>query len=197
MRKILKSGVFIAAFLFLPLRIFAFEAVIFNENILSQKVEEELNTIANELYDKTGIYLFVAAGAKTSLDELLLKQSELAKPNALLVLSQNSHKVDIVGSSEVLAFFDREAVLSPYPGTGTIIPILTSHKGQDIYNAAILNGYADIAERIAKYFNVKLESSIGNTNRDTINILRILIYGFICFALLYYAQRRIKRRKIV
>ncbi|MCH5336785.1 MAG: hypothetical protein J1D99_05135, partial [Campylobacter sp.] len=101
------------------------------------------------------------------------------------------------GSKEALAFFDKEAVLSPYPGTGTILPILTSHKGQDIYNAAILNGYADIADRLAKYFGIDLENSIGNSNRDTINILRILIYGFICFALLYYAQRRMKRRRNV
>lgn len=196
MRKILKGG-FFATLIFLPLQLFAFEVVAFNENLLSQRVSEKLNLIGNELYDKTGIYLFVAIGAKTSLEELIKKQDELPKPNVLLALSQDSHKVDIVGSKEALAFFDKEAVLSPYPSTGTILPILSSHKGQDIYNAAILNGYADIAERLAKYFNVKLENSTGNENRDTINILRILIYGFICFALLYYAQRRMKRRRNV
>lgn len=196
MKKILRGG-FFATLIFLPLQLFAFEVVAFNENILSQRVSEKLNLIGNELYDKTGIYLFVAIGAKTSLEELIKKQDELPKPNVLLALSQDSHKVDIVGSKEALAFFDKEAVLSPYPSTGTILPILSSHKGQDIYNAAILNGYADIAERLAKYFNVKLENSTGNENRDTINILRILIYGFICFALLYYAQRRMKRRRNV
>lgn len=196
MKKILKGG-FFATLIFLPLQLFAFEVVAFNENLLSQRVSEKLNLIGNELYDKTGIYLFVAIGAKTSLEELIKKQDELPKPNVLLALSQDSHKVDIVGSKEALAFFDKEAVLSPYPSTGTILPILSSHKGQDIYNAAILNGYADIAERLAKYFNVKLENSTGNENRDTINILRILIYGFICFALLYYAQRRMKRRRNV
>lgn len=196
MKKILRGG-FFATLIFLPLQLFAFEVVAFNENLLSQRVSEKLNLIGNELYDKTGIYLFVAIGAKTSLEELIKKQDELPKPNVLLALSQDSHKVDIVGSKEALAFFDKEAVLSPYPSTGTILPILSSHKGQDIYNAAILNGYADIAERLAKYFNVKLENSTGNENRDTINILRILIYGFICFALLYYAQRRMKRRRNV
>ena len=196
MRKILKGGILIAV-LFIPLQIFAFEAVVYNENVLSQKVSEELNLIGQELYDKTGIHLFVAAGASTPLEELLKKQDELPKPNVLLVLSQHSHKVDIVGSQEALTFFDKEAVLSPYPGTGTILPILTSHKGQDIFNAAILNGYADIADRLAKYFGLKLEHSIGNANRDTINILRILFYGFICFALLYYVQRKMKRARHV
>ena len=196
MRNFFKGG-FFATLIFLPLQLFAFEVVAFNENLLSQKVSEELNLIGNELYDKTGIYLFVAIGAKTPLEELIKKQDELPKPNVLLALSQDSHKVDIVGSKEALAFFDKEAVLSPYPGTGTILPILTSHKGQDIYNAAILNGYADIADRLAKYFGIDLENSIGNSNRDTINILRILIYGFICFAFIYYVQRRMKRRRSV
>ncbi len=193
MKRILRGGIFVLAFL--PLQLFAFEAVVFNENVLSQKLSEELNLIGQELYDKTGISLFVAVGSKTPLEELLLKQNELPKPSVLLALSQSSHKVDIVGSKEALSFFDKEEVLSPYSGTGTILPILTSHKGQDVFNAAILNGYADIAERLAKYFNVKLEHSIGNANRDTMNILRILIYGFICFALLYYTQRRMKRRR--
>lgn len=194
MKNFLKGGFFVALVL-LPLKLFAFEAVIYNENVLSKKVSEELSLIGTELYDKIGIYVFVAAGAKTPLEELLQKQNELPKPNVLLAISQSSHKVDIVGSKEALTFLDKEAVLSPYPSTGTILPILTSHKGQDVFNAAILNGYADIAERLAKSFNVKLEHSIGNANRDTMNLLRILIYGFICFALLYYAQRRMKRRR--
>ncbi len=101
-----------------------------------------------------------------------------------------------MGSKGALALIDKEAVLSPYPGTGSILPILATNKG-DIYNAAILNGYADIVDRVAKSLGLQLEHSIGNANRDTINILRILIYGFICFALLYYAQRRIKRKKML
>ena len=75
------------------------------------------------------------------------------------------------------------------------MPILASNKGKDIYNAAILNGYADITERIARYFNIKLENSIGNANRDTLNVLRIGIYGFLCIAALYYVQRKVKKRR--
>jgi len=193
MRAFIKEG-FLALLLFSPLQCFALQAVIYNENILSEKVTKEINLIGQELFEKTGIFLGVALGEKSSLEELAQKQKDLPKPNVLLVLSKNSHKVDIIGSKEALLFFDKEAVLSPYPGKGTILPLLASYKGQDIYNAAILNGFGDIAERIAKYFNVHLEHSIGNANRDTINILRILIYGFVCFALLYYTQRRIKRR---
>ncbi|EAI4357358.1 hypothetical protein CKD46_02795 [Campylobacter upsaliensis] len=194
MKKFLQGG-FLAIFLssLMPLSCFALEAVIYNENVLSQKVSNEINLIGKELYEKTGIFLALAAGEQSSFENLAQKQKDLPEPNVLLILSKNSHKVDIIGSSEALSFFDKEAVLSPYAGTGTILPILASKKG-DIYNAALLNGYGDIADRLAKYFNIKLESSIGNANRDTLDILRILLYGFICFALLYYTQRRLKKR---
>ncbi|ARE81272.1 hypothetical protein [Campylobacter helveticus] len=194
MKKFFQDG-FLAIFLsfFAPISSFALDAVIYNENVLSQKVSSKINLIGKELYEKTGIFLALAVGDKISLESLTQKQKDLPQPSVLLVLSKESHKVDIVGSSEALSFFDKEAVLSPYAGTGTILPILASKKG-DIYNAALLNGYADIADRLARYFKIELENSIGNANRDTLNILRILLYGFICFALLYYTQRRMKKR---
>ncbi|MDX2323924.1 hypothetical protein OXW40_06830 [Campylobacter hepaticus] len=196
MKKILQGG-FLAIFLSILLfsKAFALDAVLFNENVLSQKVSNEINLIGKELYEKSGIFVGVAIGDKTQFETLLQIQEKFPKSHILLLLSKDSHRVDIVGSKGALALIDKEAILHPYPGTGSILPILATNKG-DIYNAAILNGYADIIERVAKSKNIKLEHSIGNANRDTINILRIIIYGFICFALLYYVQRRIKRRKI-
>lgn len=195
MRKNIQGGIFVA-FLLLPLFLFAQNSIVFNENVLSQKVENEIALIGEELYEKTGIFLGVALGDKTKFEDLVQKQNALPKSYVLLVLSKASHKVDIVGSKGALALINKEEVLSPYSGVGSILPILATNKG-DIYNAAVLNGYADIAERLAKARGVSLRHSIGNANRDTLNILRILIYGFICFALLYYAQRRMKRRRNV
>lgn len=175
-----------------------------DDNLLSQKVIEKINTMGNELYSKTGVFVALALSSKKSLDELLafqneLKQNEETKNFVLLALSTSSHKVEIITSKEVSHFLDTKQIneiLSP-SAPGTILPILTSPKGKDIYNAAMLNGYADIVDRLAKYFNTTLESSIGNANRDTINLLRILIYGFICIALLFYVQRKIKRKRNV
>lgn len=195
MRKNIQGGIFVA-FLLLPLFLFAQNSIVFNENVLNQKVENEIALIGEELYEKTGIFLGVALGDKTKFEDLVQKQNALPKSYVLLVLSKASHKVDIVGSKGALALINKEEVLSPYSGVGSILPILATNKG-DIYNAAVLNGYADIAERLAKARGVSLKHSIGNANRDTLNILRILIYGFICFALLYYAQRRMKRRRNV
>ncbi|TKX31450.1 hypothetical protein [Campylobacter estrildidarum] len=198
MRKILRDGFSrtIFLFLFLPLKIFAFDSVVLNENILNQKVVNEINLIGKELQEKSGIFVGVIASDEADFETLLNMQERIPKSYILLILSKKSHKVDIVGSKGALILIDKETVLSPYSGTGSILPILATKKG-DIYNAAILNGYADITDRIAQARGIKLENSIGNANRDTINILRILIYGFVCFALLYYTQRRMKRKKNV
>lgn len=188
------KGGFLAAFIFFtPLN--AQNFVLFNEGVLNDKVVEQINTIGTELYNKIGVFVAVAVGDMSDFDTIKGKKNELKAPFALLVLSKSSHKVDIITSKEVGLFFDKEQVLSPYSGEGTILPILASNKGKDIYNAAILNGYADITERIARYFNIKLENSIGNANRDTLNVLRIGIYGFLCIAALYYVQRKVKKRR--
>ncbi|ULO00307.1 putative membrane protein [Campylobacter sp. RM10537] len=185
---------FLAIFLFFPLKVFALDYVVFNEGVLSPKVVKEINLIGKELEEKSQIFTGVAIGDNTDFETLFNMQKELPKSYILLILSKKSHRVDIVGSKGVLNLIDKEAILSPYSGTGSILPILATQKG-DIYNAAILNGYADIVDRITQARGITLNSSIGNTNRDTINILRILIYGFVCFALLYYVQRRMKGKR--
>ncbi|MBZ7947579.1 hypothetical protein H2256_01205 [Campylobacter sp. RM9929] len=194
MKKILRDSLFLAIFLFFPLKVFALDYVVFNEGVLSPKVVKEINLIGKELEEKSQIFAGVAIGDNTDFETLFNMQKELPKSYILLILSKKSHRVDIVGSKGVLNLIDKEAILSPYSGTGSILPILATQKG-DIYNAAILNGYADIVDRITQARGITLNSSIGNTNRDTINILRILIYGFVCFALLYYVQRRMKGKR--
>lgn len=187
MKALFKGSIFVA-FLFIS---FSQCNVILNENnTLNPMLVSKINEIGNELFDKTGIYVALAVGDKTSFEEIKKKQDELNKPYVLLALSKSSHKVDILASKETLTFFDKDEVLNTF-----IIPILGSPKGKDIYNASMLNGYAEIADQIASYFNIKLESSIGSANRDTLNLMRILIYGFICFAILFYVQRKIKRKK--
>lgn len=186
----------LAMFFSLCLPLFA-SSVIYNENMLSQKVVLELDKIGAELYKKTNIKLLVSIANQTSFEEALKKADLIKEPYILLVLSKSSHKLDIrVKPAKVLELFDKEAVLSPFSNEGTILPLLASNKGKDIYNAAILNGYADIAERVAKSKDIKLQSSIGDANRSTLDVLRFIIYGTVLLALLVIITRKIKKAKI-
>ena len=95
--------------------------------------------------------------------------------------------------------FDKEQILSPMPNRGSIIPILVNHKKDanmtGVINAAILNGYADIADQVAKSQGVELETSIGDTNRNFINALRYIFYGTLAFALFMYFYSRRKKKQ--
>ena len=162
-----------------------------NDEILSQKVSQKLNEIGNELYEKSGINLVVGVYKDGELDALF-KEQNLRSPFAFLALIRDKKKVEIFADSNTLGLFNKEQVLSPNPESGTIIPILVSKNGKDIYNAAILNGYADIAEQIAESLNLNLESSIGSSNKTTLNFLRFFIYGLIGLFIIIILYKKVK-----
>ncbi|AQW87230.1 putative membrane protein [Campylobacter pinnipediorum subsp. caledonicus] len=181
------------ALLFLVSACFGDKFVFNDDNILSQKVEEKLQTIADELYSKTGI--FVGASVfenlnKQSLDDKFLSLN-IKEPFAFIALAKDEKKVEIYADKKTLELFNKDQILSPFPESGTILPILASKNGKDIYNAAILNGYGDLSEQIAKSKNIKLVNAIGNSNKDTLNLLRFFIYGsmIFVFCFMFYKKR--------
>ena len=184
---------FILIFIFLLSQSLALGAnfVINNDEILSQKVSVKLNEIGSELYAKSGINLVVGVYKDGEL-EALFKEQNLSSPYAFLLLIKDKKKVEIFADSNTSKLFNKEQILSVNPESGTIIPILVSKNGKDIYNAAILNGYADIAEQIASSLNFQLESSVGNSNKTTLNFLRFFIYGLVAFFIIVIFYKKVK-----
>ncbi len=169
--------------------------VLLNDGIISEKVTSKIESMGAELYEKTGISVHVALPASLDGKTIALYKSELSKqlkaPFVLLTIAKYEKQIDIVNSKSLDEKFDREGVLSPYPWSGTILPLLTLRKATDKYNAATLNGYADIVEQIASSHNIKLEEAIGSTNKNIYLYLKIVIYGFLLFVLGRYFYRRI------
>lgn len=192
------KGVFYALILFIT-PIFADKIVLANENILSPKVAEKISTIGEELREKTGIYAGVAIFENLGDKSINEKFSELnlKPPYAFLLLTKLEHKVEIFADEATMKLFDKEQILSPYPSKGSILPILASKKGKDIYNASMLNGYADMAEQIADSKGIKLQNAIGSSNKITLDILRLGIYGSIIFVItaMIFAKFRRKNAK--
>ena len=184
---------FILIFIFLLSQSLALGAnfVINNDEILSQKVSVKLNEIGSELYAKSGINLVVGVYKDGEL-EALFKEQNLSSPYAFLLLIKDKKKVEIFADSNTSKLFNKEQILSVNPESGTIIPILVSKNGKDVYNAAILNGYADIAEQIASNLNLQLESSVGNSNKTTLNFLRFFIYGLVAFFIIVIFYKKVK-----
>ena len=184
---------FILIFIFLLSQSLALGAnfVINNDEILSQKVSVKLNEIGSELYAKSGINLVVGVYKDGEL-EALFKEQKLSSPYAFLLLIKDKKKVEIFADSNTSKLFNKGQILSVNPESGTIIPILVSKNGKDVYNAAILNGYADIAEQIASSLNFQLESSVGNSNKTTLNFLRFFIYGLVAFFIIVIFYKKVK-----
>lgn len=184
---------FILIFIFLLSQSLALGAnfVINNDEILSQKVSVKLNEIGSELYAKSGINLAVGVYKDGEL-EALFKEQNLSLPYTFLLLIKDKKKVEIFADSNTSKLFNKEQILSVNPESGTIIPILVSKNGKDVYNAAILNGYADIAEQIASSLNLQLESSVGNSNKTTLNFLRFFIYGLVAFFIIVIFYKKVK-----
>ena len=184
---------FILIFIFLLSQSLALGAnfVINNDEILSQKVSVKLNEIGSELYAKSGINLVVGVYKDGEL-EALFKEQNLSSPYAFLLLIKDKKKVEIFADSNTSKLFNKEQILSVNPESGTIIPILVSKNGKDVYNAAILNGYADIAEQIASNLNLQLESSDGKSNKTTLNFLRFFIYGLVAFFIIVIFYKKVK-----
>ena len=184
---------FILIFIFLLSQSLALGAnfVINNDEILRQKVSLKLNEIGSELYTKSGINLVVGVYKNGEL-EALFKEQNLSSPYAFLLLIKDKKKVEIFADSNTSKLFNKEQILSVNPESGTIIPILVSKNGKDVYNAAILNGYADIAEQIASSLNLQLESSVGNSNKTTLNFLRFFIYGLVAFFIIVVFYKKVK-----
>ncbi|WP_169733412.1 TPM domain-containing protein [Sulfurospirillum arcachonense] len=195
----IKRRVFLLCALFLSISAVANASfVVVNDEIISQKVTQKINTMGSELFTNTGISVYVALPQSLEKKSIFEYEKEISlklrKPYVLLTIAKNEEQLDILYTQGLEKRFDKEAVLSPFPWSGTILPILTQKKENDQYNAATLNGYADIVEQIAKSYNVKLQSAIGNTNKNIYLYLKIIIYGFLLIVIGKYLYKKMGKR---
>jgi len=191
------KGIFLfCLFLILPLTLFSKEFVVYDP-ILDERAAQKIEEMGEELFRKSGVKVFLIAkekGGQDIVDYAKNFAKELSSPYVILTLFLTEQKVDIYHSKGLESQFDKEAMLSPLPWKGTIIPLLTNKKKEVGVSAALLNGYADIVDQIAAYRNITLESSIGSSNKTTISIVKLLVYGFVGVLVVLMIIRRIKER---
>jgi hypothetical protein len=134
-------------------------------------------------------------------------------------------KVDILASDPSLyEYFDKKQVLSPVASPvqaflmalfysssfdsfkeiasssgGTILPLLAQkakeneQKGK--YSGSMFNGYVDIAEQIAQSKGIVLEHAVGNANKNSIFVVKLLFYGMIIYGIFLYLKRKLYLRR--
>jgi hypothetical protein len=184
-------------FLFLPTFLGANEFVM-HDGIVDERAVAKIEEMGEELYRKSGVKVFLTAKKSAEGEDIFAYEKRLSatlnSPHVLLTLFLEEKKVDIYTSQGLEKEFDKEGMLSPLPWKGTIIPLLTEKKKVLDVTPALLNGYADIVDQIASYRKIHLESSIGSANKDTLNIVKLLVYGFVAVLVILMLIRRMKER---
>ena len=165
--------------------------ILINEGILKPEAAARLDEIGTELKLKSGISLALGVSHQ-SLDELLNLAQSLNEPYLLFVMSLKDKKIK-VQSAGVFAPNEAEKIAQKVLES-SVYPLLGQKNPN--YAAALFNGYADFADIIAANAKITLASSVGNANRQTMNIIKIVFYGVICVALLYFFSRRTKRKRV-
>lgn len=151
--------------------------------------------------------------------------AQFDSPTILLTFSELDTKVDIMANDKSLyQYFDKKQVLSPVASNvqafmmavvhsnswdsfveiatssgGTILPLLAqkAKDGQQTgkYAGSMYNGYVDIAEQIAQAKGIVLENAVGNANKKSIFVIKLLFYGMILYGIFLYLKRKIYLRR--
>jgi len=169
-----------------------------NDDVIAKTAAQKIEEMGNELYSKTGVSIrLIAKKHLTQKEFLAIKNDYLSKlkpPYILWIFSHTYMDRKNIGinqmfkSSDLNDKFDEDALFSPWRGSFTRL-ITTKSKG-DIVSAAFLNGFADMADRIADAYGVKLDSSVGNTNKNIYTFLQVIFYGSIIFFVGGYFYRK-------
>jgi len=131
----------------------------------------------------------------------------------------------LANDSSLYKYFDKRQVLSPVSSPvqafiisvinarsidsfieglsnygGTILPIISlknkeSESDLGKFSAGMYNGYTDIAEQIADSKNIELIHAAGNTNKDTLFIVKILFYSIVLYAIYMYIRKKLYIRR--
>lgn len=170
---------------------------VYNDGVILDKTETKIEEMANELYEKTGVSAYLLAKKRLDGKTILAYEKEFSKkikpPFAILAITLNEQKVDIYNSKDLDSDFDKDALLSPFPWSGTIIPLLTQKKNYSV-SAAMLNGYADMVGQIANSKDIELKSGIGSTNRNMVMFLRLSIYLFLFIVIGWYFINKVRKK---
>lgn len=202
-----KMIVLFALSFFLSSNLFASQFVLSNDGLIDERAVGKIEEIGQEAKAKLGVNIYVYAKESLGLEEgtstkdkiEFIKNQEkeliksLDKPYVVLTLAVEDTHVNLIVSSQLKQIVDKNEILNGY-----VVPLLASKDKNTLFakvSAAVLNGYAAIADTIANDRNIKLKSSIGSSGKVAGSIWKVFMYTLIVFGLFIYIYAILKRRK--
>ena len=162
--------------------------------------------MGEELFGKTGISTVVVAKKRLDKREFLRLKSnylqELKAPYVIWFFAKDYYDNDVkrhgrmnilIPSDDIKGKYDESSMFSPFNGTFTKLIVIKKSK-TDPTSAAFLNGYGDLTDMLAKSYGVKLDSSLGDESKETVNVVRVVFYLSVLFFLLWYLKIKLFKK---
>jgi len=175
--------------------------------LLDPRAKEKINQIGTEVKQKLNVNIYIDLKGTNGIDMNLPrpKRIELTRQKdkeilkhvkgnyIVLVLALEQMYANILMPKEFENIIDKNDILDGY-----VIPLLASHDKNRIgakASAAVLNGYAQIADSLAAKKNIKLKSSIGSQGKTASTIWRVFMYSIVVFGIVAYVIIVLRERK--
>lgn len=193
--------------LFLSSNLNASKFILSDDGLIDPRTITKVEEIGSEVQAKLGVNIYVYTKASLGLEKTIstkdkikyIKDYEasitksLVKPYVLLTMAVEDTHVNLIVSSKLKELIDKNEILNDY-----VVPLLASKDKNSTFakaSAAILNGYAAIADTIAESRNIKLESSIGSSGKVAGTIWKVFMYTLVVVGLLLYIFAMLRRKK--
>lgn len=139
------------------------DSYVLSNDFLNQRSIDFIQKISSELYEKTGVSLYVACidflegegkDVRQTYKQSILKN--LKAPYGVIFFIKSHKKIDVIVEPKIDSI-DTQAIVSKY-----MVPILVQDKklSNATISASILNGYAQLADEIATHFHQELPENI-------------------------------------
>lgn len=182
--------------------------------LLDQRASEKINTIGSEVKAKINLQIYLDIKGDNGINPELpreqrismMKQKEAelvssiqqdlngTKSYVILALALDQKYTNILLSDDLKEIIDKDSILDEY-----VIPLLATQDKNTLnskVSAATLNGYAQIADDLAKYKNITLESSIGSEGKVASTIWRVFMYTLVVLGIVLYFIIILREKKI-
>ena len=153
---------------------------LFNDQIISPKASNLIETIGNELSEKTGIHAYVVAtvdrlGRGMSLYKALEKyRTQMSTPYVVLFFAPNSKRIGVLTSDKSLKdYYDKDRVIDYAIG---IIGAEDKNSEQSKYDVGIVQAFSELADEIAEHKGVTLKHTIKSSGGWIITAITWAVY---------------------
>lgn len=181
--------------------------ILTHDGLIDQRAQDKILEIGDESKKKLAINLYIDLKENNGIDpkasrdirQKLMKVKDnfiikdLKAPYAVLVISVDQLYTNILISEDLKNIIDKDDILDNY-----VIPLLASKDKNTLFaktSAAVLNGFAQMADSVANSKDIKLDSSIGSEGKTAGTIWKVFMYTLVLIGLSLYVVIILREKK--